>query len=487
MNFKEGLDVADEAVFVKVGRRLSDVEIAILKGSWQRQTYEEIAEATNYSVGYLKRHVGPELWKLLTKALGEEVSKTNFRLSLERKWRSSYGAATLTQRIRGGSGSPLRIRGRGGREELWSSVAGSQLESGGRRVNTSPTSDQDSTTRPVCEECMHVASPIFLDKTSGEQGRVLTSGSSLFNASTDASFRSEPISTGVWEKNLAGASGGNHLSDFALRSLAPSHTDWGEAVDVSVFYGRTAELATLAQWIVADRCRLVALLGIGGIGKTALSVKLAQQVQNDFEYVIWRSLRNASPFETFLAELVFFLSDQQETLGEVSRLLHYLRASRCLLIFDNLETILDVGDGGPYRPGYEKYGELLRMIGETAHQSCLILTSREKPVEIATFEGVELAVRSLRLGGSPEAAYALVEAKGLVGKQAQKQELCDRYGNSPLALKIVATSIKDLFDGEIAEFLQQDTVVFNGHSPTAGAAVQSPLPFGADHHVLVGD
>ena len=52
MNFKEGLDVADEAVFVKVGRRLSDVEIAILKGSWQRQTYEEIAEATNYSVGY---------------------------------------------------------------------------------------------------------------------------------------------------------------------------------------------------------------------------------------------------------------------------------------------------------------------------------------------------------------------------------------------------------------------------------------------------
>lgn len=66
--------------------------------------------------------------------------------------------------------------------------------------------------------------------------------------------------------------------------------DWGEAIDVSVFYGRTEELTKLKQWIIQERCRLVVMLGMGGIGKTALSVKLAEKISGEFEYVIWRSL-----------------------------------------------------------------------------------------------------------------------------------------------------------------------------------------------------
>jgi len=42
--------------------------------------------------------------------------------------------------------------------------------------------------------------------------------------------------------------------------------DWGEAICVSDFYGRTEEFALLEQWILNDRCRLV-VLGMGGIGK----------------------------------------------------------------------------------------------------------------------------------------------------------------------------------------------------------------------------
>nr|MBE9182381.1 hypothetical protein [Oculatella sp. LEGE 06141] len=41
--------------------------------------------------------------------------------------------------------------------------------------------------------------------------------------------------------------------------------DWGEAPDSSVFYGRDRELQTLERWIVADQCRLIALLGMGGL------------------------------------------------------------------------------------------------------------------------------------------------------------------------------------------------------------------------------
>lgn len=95
-------------------------------------------------------------------------------------------------------------------------------------------------------------------------------------------------------------------------ATARLHQDWGEAVDTSVFYGRTEELAKLAQWIVNERCRLVALLGMGGIGKTSVSIKLAQQIQDKFEYVIWRSLRNAPPVEDILKDLIKVLSNQQE-------------------------------------------------------------------------------------------------------------------------------------------------------------------------------
>ncbi|WP_279239680.1 NB-ARC domain-containing protein [Scytonema sp. UIC 10036] len=211
--------------------------------------------------------------------------------------------------------------------------------------------------------------------------------------------------------------------------------DWGEASDVSVFYGRTVELQTLQKWIVHDRCRLVAVLGMGGIGKTTLVARVTTNLQANFDYIIWRSLRNAPPLNNLLADLVPFVSDQQETKAEINRLIYYLRSSRCLLILDNWETIFQGGDYvGQYLPGYEGYGELLRVISEATHQSCLILTSREKPAEIAAFEGVELEVRTLTLQGSQEIGQALVQAKGLSGTQAQKQELCDRYSNTPLAV-----------------------------------------------------
>ncbi len=86
MDFEQALEVANAAVSTKVGRHLGDVETAILRGAWQDQTYEQIAETTGYSVSYLTRDIGPKLWKLLSQALGEPVSKTNFQAALARQW-----------------------------------------------------------------------------------------------------------------------------------------------------------------------------------------------------------------------------------------------------------------------------------------------------------------------------------------------------------------------------------------------------------------
>ncbi|MEA5601610.1 NB-ARC domain-containing protein [Nostoc sp. UHCC 0252] len=258
---------------------------------------------------------------------------------------------------------------------------------------------------------------------------------------------------------------------YYVSSDQSQHQDWGKAICVSVFYGRQEELATLEQWVLRENCRVVALLGMGGIGKTALAIKLAEQIKDNFEYIIWRSLREAPSVKALLANLIQFLSDNQETettlpenVGDrILRLISYLREHRCLLILDNLESIMRDGSrAGIYREGYEGYGELIKLVGEATHQSCLVLTSREKPKEVASQQGKSLSVRSLLLNGlKPEDGQEILKMKGISVSESQlSRTLVERYGGNVLALKIVATTIQDLFNGSISEFLQQETVVF---------------------------
>jgi hypothetical protein len=72
-------------------------------------------------------------------------------------------------------------------------------------------------------------------------------------------------------------------------SVLSRRMDWGDAIDGSIFYGRAEELATRRRWMVEEsgengaspHCRLVTLLAMGGMGKTSLSVKIAEQVQDN--------------------------------------------------------------------------------------------------------------------------------------------------------------------------------------------------------------
>ncbi|MGH2413966.1 MAG: hypothetical protein ACRDEA_09800 [Microcystaceae cyanobacterium] len=89
MKFEKAFQVADSTFFAKTKRHLKDVEVAILRGACQGQKYEEIASRYGCTAEYLKHDVGPKLWKLLSEALGERVSKKNFRAALERRSQSS--------------------------------------------------------------------------------------------------------------------------------------------------------------------------------------------------------------------------------------------------------------------------------------------------------------------------------------------------------------------------------------------------------------
>lgn len=238
--------------------------------------------------------------------------------------------------------------------------------------------------------------------------------------------------------------------------------DWGEAPDVSYFYGRQQELSTLKQWLLKDGCRVVAILGIGGIGKTALSVKLAQEVRGKFDYVIWRSLAFAPLSQDLLASLRSLpLNQQQGNLREnkaatLLSLIKFLQQKRCLLILDGWERILQGGEfAGNYQPGFESYGELLRLFAESLHESCLLLTSREKPRQIAAFAGPKLLVQSLELSGLEAADAREIFREKNLSDEKLWDRLIESYRGNPLGLKIIAAAIQNFpFDGNVLEFIK---------------------------------
>ncbi|WP_293338158.1 NB-ARC domain-containing protein [Microcoleus sp. CAWBG58] len=253
-------------------------------------------------------------------------------------------------------------------------------------------------------------------------------------------------------------------------NLAPAPTpqtrqNCSELPDISGFCGRREELGFLKNWISGDRCRLVAIFGMGGIGKTALCAQLAKQIQHEFDFVIWRSLSNQPSCQDLAAGLIQFICDYQgkklpENLGDgISVLIEHLQAHRCLIVLDGVETILDTGGlAGKYRSGYEDYERLFRQIGESNHQSCLLLTSSEKSRDIAMLEGQTRPVRSYKLTGLDNmAAREILTERGLI-KEKQWDELIDCYAAHPLALRIVSAMILELFNGKTSEFIRENTV-----------------------------
>lgn len=251
------------------------------------------------------------------------------------------------------------------------------------------------------------------------------------------------------------------------------HLDPGDMPGRTQFLGRFHQLAELTDSLLEKRGSLVVVTGMGGVGKTALATELVFRVaelppsQAGFSRIVWRSLVNAPTLNDLLDDWLRVLTqsspESQSTSldAKLERLFAILAHERVLLILDNVESVMEAGDGG-FRTGYEPYQQLLARMAHGHHRSCLLITSREAPNGVERMASDYPRVTHLPLLGlSLEQGIALMRARGLIGGPAALRSLVAHYSGNPLALKLVASAVTDVYAGDADAFLTDGVQIFN--------------------------
>ncbi|NEQ76476.1 MAG: ATP-binding protein [Okeania sp. SIO2C9] len=248
------------------------------------------------------------------------------------------------------------------------------------------------------------------------------------------------------------------------RQPATPHQDLSEMPELGNFYNRTTELKTLATLILQQHCRLIALTGIIGIGKTTLAVKLIQQIKDHFDYVIWRSLETSPTFAEFQADLLQFFSESQpqnslENTQKPLPLIKYLQKYRCLVVLDEIHHLFSSGElAGKYKPGYEEYECFFKQIEKLSHESCFLLIGWEQPIKLPQLKSKKTPIPILQLTGLDIASAREILRDYGLAEIDNWEKLIHHYQGNPLWLKSVATQIQELGENLI-ELLPDDAIL----------------------------
>ncbi len=330
----------------------------------------------------------------------------------------------------------------------------------GRKYATKVAQDRDCSegyVRVAASELWKILSDVFGEEVSKVNVRAILERAKFYNS--PSAILSNHVTF-------------NHVNVCQERARSPTETpnpeqtptqpyiDLGDAPEIFSFFDRTSELSTLENWITQDRTRLIALLGISGIGKTTLALCLIDQIKTQFDYIIYRSLRFSPTLEQYLSKILKIFSESSEIPQnietKISQTLDYLRKYRCLIILDDVQALFSSGQlAGQYKSGYEDYQLFFKQITEVNHNSCFVLISSEKPREIAELEKSNSPIHSLVLGSLGLGAKDILSSYQLLEAETW-ETLINIYQGNPLWLNITAALIRELFSGKVTDFLQYD-------------------------------
>ena len=110
---------------------------------------------------------------------------------------------------------------------------------------------------------------------------------------------------------------------------------------------------------------------------------------------------------------------------------------------------------GQYQPEYQDYQNFFTMISETQHQSNIILISREQCAEMESLHQALYPIKCLELSDLDD--INILNDTGLKNENSYLQ-LIKFYEGNLMYLKTIATLIKKNYDGQVSEFLVENTL-----------------------------
>ena len=246
-------------------------------------------------------------------------------------------------------------------------------------------------------------------------------------------------------------------ADVASPSAARPSDNLAAHTPLTPLIGREGELAQLAERLEDRNCRLLTLIGPGGIGKTRLALQIASGLRGSFRdgvyFVPLAALNAADMLVPAIASALGFalhgLADPK------AQLLAYLRTKDMLLVLDNFEQVLDGAD-------------VLSDLIQAAPGVVVLATSREplhlrvewlmdldglpvpQDVEASSVErssAVQLFVQTAR---RMQADFALSPATS-----PSVVRICQLVAGTPLAIELAAAWVRSQSCVEIARALEQ--------------------------------
>jgi tetratricopeptide (TPR) repeat protein len=233
----------------------------------------------------------------------------------------------------------------------------------------------------------------------------------------------------------------------------------------TIWAEREQELYRLLGEIMSNRYSVLALIAIGGSGKSALVRRLLDELSKQatlFDGALWFNFYVEPSFDRFLVECCCYLvEDFNQTsypspFAKAALVRQVLDKHRYLLVMDGIEMLL-VDD--PNRADYGRFHNLalrdfMRAICQQATSQVLV-TSRWDMADLAS----EGRYHALTLGGlQDKAAFNFMQQQGVKGDAGTISAVTRRYGNHPLTLYILGDYLVRYFEGDIKHVSQLDAL-----------------------------